>query len=284
MRTSMTGLAIVFTILLGLLGPAQGFPDNTAPHNGITDGFKEALRHDARIDAHGITVSTMKGIVTLSGNVMNLAAKRYAGPEAKKINGGLGVINTIAVMPNFRRDKDIKNDAGAALDRDVVGVGWVTNNLSVHTGRRNDWAIRDDVEVSIATDIILDGSDIGVKVKDGVVTLYGITHTMNEKSHAEDLAARVRGVIKIVNTINVDQRLRYSDVVLARLIRSALKWNWSTYRVHDKIHVMVQNGVARLTGAVDKWSERREAGEIASNTEGIKTVDNRLTVHNDDDR
>ena len=41
----------------------------------------------------------------------------------------------------------------------------------------------------------------------------------------------------------------------------------------------VKNGVAILDGEVNRWSERPEAGRVALHTEGVRTVDNRLTVH-----
>jgi osmotically-inducible protein OsmY len=472
MRTSSIILAMVFTILLGVLGNTQSFAADKVSDYDITYWVKDALRHDARIDASEITVNTEERIVTLSGKVKNLAAKRYADLEAKKINGVLSVINKIVVMPSYRRDTDItndvrrrilnsaviesqgiivtcvdgkvtlsgkvatwseaqearllasevrgvkdvtnglwaehkgkrndqeiKDDAVAAIDgdvylsglpitvsvkdgivslegsvgsayekdraggdlllisyvkgvenhlkvewwenlgvrkktptpsadalkktvqatldrdtrvdeldisikasyghvtldgsvpdryqkrvagqdaRDVVGVGWVTNNLFVLADRREDWAIRDDVEFNINTDYSLDGFDIGVKVKDAVVTLSGSTHTWYEKLHAEDLAVRVRGVKRVIDTIKVDWDRRYSDAALAKEVKSRLKWNWTTHPVYDKIDVTVKNGVAILDGEVNRWSERREADHVALNTEGVWTVDNRLTVH-----
>jgi osmotically-inducible protein OsmY len=472
MRTPSIILAMVFTFMLGVLGEVQSFAADKVADYNIRYWVKDALRHDARIEASEITVNTEERIVTLSGKVKNLTAKRYADLEAKKIDGVLSVINKIVVMPSHhwdseiandvrrrilnsaviesqgirvtcvdgkvtlsgkvatwnevqearllasevrgvkdvtnglwaehkgkRNDQEIKDDAVAAIDRDVylsglpitvsvkdgvitlkgsvgsayerdrassdllwishvksvennlkvewwenkgvrkktptpsadalkkavqasldrdtrvdeldisikasyghvtldgsvpnryqkrvagqdardvVGVGWVTNNLFVLADRREDWAIRDDVEFNLNTDYSLDGFDIGVKVKNAVVTLSGSTHTWHEKLHAEDLAARVRGVKKVINTIKVDWERRYSDAALARQIKSRLKWNWTTHPVSDKIDVTVKNGVAILDGEVNRWSERREAGHVALHTEGVWTVDNGLTVH-----
>ena len=472
MRTISIILAMVFTIMLGVLGEVQSFAADKVADHDITYWVKNALRHDERIEASEITVRSQEGIVTLSGKVKNLVAKRYAALEAKKINGVLSVINKIEVKPSYRRDMDIthdvrrrilnsaviesqgirvtcvdgnvtlsgkvatwseaqearllasevsgvkdvtnglwaehkgkrndqeiKDDAVAAIEsdvylswlpitvsvkdgivslegsvgsayerdragsdlfwishvkgvdnnlkvewwenkgvrkktpapsddalkkcvqntlnrdtrvdkldisikasyghvtldgsvpdryqkrvagqdvRDVVGVGWVTNNLFVRADRREDWAILDDVQFNLNTDYSLNGFDIDVKVKNAVVTLSGGTHTWHEKLHAEDLASHVRGVKKVINTIKVDWERRYSDAALTKEVKSRLKWNWTTHPVYDKIDVTVKNGVAILDGEVNRWSERREAGHVALHTEGVWTVDNRLTVH-----
>ncbi len=68
-------------------------------------------------------------------------------------------------------------------------------------------------------------------------------------------------------------------ISLAKEVKSRLKWNWTTHPAYDKIDVTVKNGVAILDGEVNRWSERREAGHVALHTEGVWTVDNRLTVH-----
>lgn len=45
-----------------------------------------------------------------------------------------------------------------------------------------------------------------------------------------------------------------------------------------EIHVDTNNGVVTLTGTVANGTERRMAGNIASNTDGVKGVDNQITV------
>jgi len=45
-----------------------------------------------------------------------------------------------------------------------------------------------------------------------------------------------------------------------------------------QIDVETTNGVVMLTGTVDSRSDRDKAGSIAANTDGVKDVDNQLTV------
>jgi hypothetical protein len=48
--------------------------------------------------------------------------------------------------------------------------------------------------------------------------------------------------------------------------------------VADRIRVGVEDGVATVTGDLDTWDERLEAGNVALGTEGVWKVQNRLTV------
>ena len=70
----------------------------------------------------------------------------------------------------------------------------------------------------------------------------------------------------------------HSGNAVADEIRSSFKWHWATHWIADRIHVRVEEGVATLTGDVDSWAQRREAGQVAFDTEGVWKVVNRLTV------
>jgi hyperosmotically inducible protein len=236
MRIPSIILAMVFTILLGVLGNTQSFAADKVSDNDITYWVKDALRHDVRIGASEITVRSQEGIVTLSGKVKNLAAKRYADLEAKKINGVLSVINKIVVMPSYRRDTDITNDVrrrilnsaviesqgirvtcvdgkvtlsgkvatwseaqeARLLASEVRGVKDVTNGLwAEHKGKRNDQEIKDDAVAAIDRDVYLSGLPIAVSVKDGVITLEGSVGSAYERDRAGGdllLISHVKGV------------------------------------------------------------------------------------------
>lgn len=45
-----------------------------------------------------------------------------------------------------------------------------------------------------------------------------------------------------------------------------------------KIHIDVDNGVVTIRGSVDSMQQKQEAERIAKETEGVKRVNNRLTV------
>ena len=148
--------------------------------------------------------------------------------------------------------------------------------------------MRDDVAFNLDTDATTEGFDLGVKVKDGVVTLSGSVNNWYERSHAGDVASRVTGVKDVINRIDVDfynpavvRREHYSAQV-AKAIRRGLKANWSTRWVADSIRVTVDNGIATLTGEVDTWYQRSEAADVAYTTKGVWEVKNKLAVEDYD--
>ncbi|MEJ2207265.1 MAG: BON domain-containing protein [Gemmatimonadota bacterium] len=216
--------------------------------DALVKAIREELAEDVRVDASEIEPRASDGEVTLEGSVTNLAQKRTAEQDA----------------------------------RDVVGVAWVTNDLFVKTEQPEDWIIRDDVDFNLDTDSTLAPFDLESSVKDGVVTLTGRVHDGSQKSHATDVAGRVRAVRLVVNEIRVQPETgtitENSDATLARAIRDSFRRNWTTSRVADRIRVDVEDGVATLTGDLDTWDERLEAGSVALRTEGVWKVQNRLTV------
>ncbi len=210
----------------------------------LKEAVATVLNLDGRINAGEITVTANYGHIVLGGAVSNAYEKRLAEQDAK----------------------------------DVVGVAWVSNNLVLHTPKRSDRFIRDDVNFNLNTDYLLDGVAIVTRVNRGVVTLSGQVHTWYQKSRAEEIAERVKGVKQVINHLRVFREGSKSDRELAKEIKNRLKWNWNTWWVRDRINVEVVNGVAILTGDVDTWSERKEAARVAFKTRGIWEVDNRLMV------
>jgi len=105
-----TLFGILAMLMLSIMPALPSFAiDNTITDGDINYWVKDSLHHDERTDTANIVVNTKEGIVTLSGEVTDLAAKNYADKEAKKIKGVLGIINEIIVKPQFRSDSDIRH-------------------------------------------------------------------------------------------------------------------------------------------------------------------------------
>lgn len=62
-------------------------------------------------------------------------------------------------------------------------------------------------------------------------------------------------------------------------IESALARNWLIKE--QDIHVKVDGTKVTLTGNVESWYQKEEAGRIAWNAPGVVTVDNELLVEYD---
>jgi osmotically-inducible protein OsmY len=143
---------------------------------------------------------------------------------------------------------------------------------------RPDSDIKRDVEMELRWDPDIDASDIGVAVKDGVVTLTGYVRSYAQKWQAERDAKRVAGVVAVANDIEVrlpavDQR---PDPEIARDAVSALKTQLP-YSA-DNIKVIVNNGWVTLEGNVEWNYQKERAEEAVRHVKGVKGVMNLVMI------
>ena len=143
---------------------------------------------------------------------------------------------------------------------------------------KNDAQIQSDVQSQLKWEAILNDSEIGVAVKNGVVTLSGIVDTFPKKLAAEKVAKSVYGVKAVALDIQVgiSPAMTKSDTEIAQACVNALKWDTSV--PDEKIKVKVENGIVVIEGTVD-WSYQRLAAKNALvNITGVKGVSNLIAV------
>ena len=75
--------------------------------------------------------------------------------------------------------------------------------LSAQQQNSSDDLLYDKVRMKLATDPIVKGGALDVSVKDGVVTLRGKVPQEKQKTRAEKVAHKVKGVKGVVNEIRV---------------------------------------------------------------------------------
>jgi osmotically-inducible protein OsmY len=121
-------------------------------------------------------------------------------------------------------------------------------------------------------------NEIGVVVKDGVVTLTGWVDSYTKKWAAEDDAHRVRGVKAVANDIEV--RLgtgsERTDPEIAAAVARALQQD--ALVPIDKLDVTVSKGWVTLRGEVEWQYEKEDAERAVRRLTGIKGVTNLITV------
>src|SRR5258706_8669313 len=115
---------------------------------------------------------------------------------------------------------------------------------------RSDSDIKRDVEDELRWAPALDGTDIAIAVKRGVVTLAGFTRGYSDKLEAEAAAKRVAGVLGVANDIEVrlpslDQR---PDPEIGRDAIAAIQRRLPV--VAERIKVVVPNGWITPEGGV----------------------------------
>ena len=141
-----------------------------------------------------------------------------------------------------------------------------------------DKEIRDAVLRELEWEPMVQSTEIGVAVKDGIVTLSGFVDSYSKKYHAERAAKRVEGVRAVVNDLEV--KLPSSSVRTDEdLARAAVQALESRITVpHERIKVTVRDGWITLEGEVN-WKFQKEAAESAvRHLVGVKGVTNLITV------
>ncbi len=143
---------------------------------------------------------------------------------------------------------------------------------------KTDTNLRHDVEQELEWDPRLDAREIGVAVKDGVVTLSGHVSSYPERWAAQDAAQSVGGVKALANEIEVKlpEGGKRSDTELAEAALSALRLNMSV-PVADII-LTVHDGWLTLTGQVGFWYQKQAAEATVRNIQGVKGIENEITV------
>lgn len=143
---------------------------------------------------------------------------------------------------------------------------------------RTDSDIKRDVESELKWDPDIDASDIGVAVKNGVVTLSGFVRSYSQKYQAEKATKRVKGVLGVANDIEV--RLpsvhEKTDPEIARAAVEAIK-NELPYS-HENIKVVVKNGWVTLEGSAEWEYQRNRAEAAVRRVRSVKGISNLITL------
>jgi osmotically-inducible protein OsmY len=216
--------------------------DSQLQQDAIAELKWEPLLREAEIG-----VSVKQGIVTLTGTVDAYAKKTEAEDAVKRVVGVKAVVEKI----------EVKYDG--------------------------DWAKKDDND--IATEIVnafrwhleVPSEKVTARVEKGWVTLDGQVEWNFQSDAAKNAVKNLSGVTGVSNNIKVKSQTE--SAIEKGAIESALKRNWS---VSDQnIGVAVAGHKATLTGTVDSWYQKDEAGRIARNAPGVWNVGNELVVDYD---
>ncbi len=210
----------------------------------IATNVRDALTWDSRINADNVQIAVKDGVVHLTGTVHLLAESAIAADVAWSIRGVRQVVNDLVVSAStLRPDADVAADVLRALAGD---------------GR-------------------IDLADVVVRVAGGVVTFSGIVQGAAERRAAEQAAWYVPGVVAVDDRLTISpSHLRPDDDIL-RDVRFALD---REARLADatRIAVEVRNGVVRLSGSVDRASDREVSEGNARFVAGVRSVINEIAV------
>jgi osmotically-inducible protein OsmY len=210
----------------------------------LQNDVQNAIKWEPLLHAAEIGVSVKDGIVTLSGNVDSYSKKTEAENAAKNVSEVKVVVENIEVKFNSTWAKKDDNDVAKEI---VNALKW-------------NWEIPQDT--------------VKVRVENGWVTLEGTVEWHYQRDAATNAVKKLMGVTGVSNDIMIKSDAK--NAVEKKGIEAALKRNWSISE--EDIDVDVSDHKVRLTGTVDSWYQKDEAGRIAWNAPGVWTVDNQLVI------
>lgn len=201
----------------------------------------DELDWDPLIDATSVDADVHDGIVTLHGHLSSYAEKLAAERAAERVAG----VRAIVVKLEVRPPGTVSDEAIAKAARDAL-----------------QW------HVHVPPDVIK------VRVEDGWVTLSGNVDWGYQKHLAERTVGQLRGVIGVVNSIQMNHQAAPPDI--EKRIDEALRRH-ATREAHG-ISVKVERGTATLSGRVDSLSDRRAALGAVWSAPGISAVVDHLKI------
>ncbi|NWF47045.1 BON domain-containing protein [Hydrogenophaga sp. D2P1] len=143
---------------------------------------------------------------------------------------------------------------------------------------KSDAQLKKDVEAELEWDPSINAAEVGVAVKDGVVTLSGHLNTLAEKHEVEKVVQRVAGVRAVA--VELDVKLTAgsarSDSEIAHAVETAFKWHSSVPA--NRIQVKVEKGWVTLAGEVDWEYQRAAAANLVRPLIGVMGIDNNIVL------
>jgi osmotically-inducible protein OsmY len=212
--------------------------------SAVIGAIRQILRGAPRTAPFDLTVSMDSGIVVLQGVVDNLMAKkaalRYAG--------------------------------------DIVGVSRIEEEIKVRpAGTHPVKEMEANANYVLAWDPVVERHELSVDVRNGKAYLYGGVDSHYERRRAEDIVARIPGVVDVDNRLvvsPVEWRWRSDSAITERVV-DEFRWDWRVD--HEDIDVRVEDGVVKLRGDVESRGELKAVVENAFDA-GARFVTSRLDL------
>jgi osmotically-inducible protein OsmY len=143
---------------------------------------------------------------------------------------------------------------------------------------KTDAQVQQNVMDQLKWDPSIHAAEIGVEVKNGVVTLSGEVSSYSEKWNAEQVALRVAGV----KALAVDMKVKLSelgqrtDADIALSAQNTLRWSMAVPQ--GAVKVLVENGWLALSGDVEWQYQRQAAIEAVRHLSGVTGVSNQIGI------
>lgn len=231
----------------------------------VIGSIRAALEREPRINLHShpLELRFHDGVVTVTGEVGGVAAKKLALGIAAQPSPVTGIVDRLRVEPSEpMEDGAIRDHVCNSLMSEPA-----FKTYSVHA------LVKQEMETVRAVE---EERFFEVEVTDGVVILNGTAESISHKRLAGVLAWWVPGSRDVVNGIDLSSNMEENDEELVDLIRIVLEKdplvNASQIKVRSKF------GIVTLDGAVATANAKRAAESDVWYVLGVKEVVNQLVV------
>ena len=208
--------------------------------------------------------------------------KTYLQGDDIKIHSSDGAVTlTGIVSENFH--KSLAQETVA----DLPGVVRVDNRLEVKgappTANSDAW-LRDKVKIALLFHRSVSARATEVYVKDGIVTLQGDAASLAQKELTTEYARDVEGVKEVNNEMTVTKTPekertvgeKIDDASITAQVKMTLLYHRSTSVLNTT--VTTKKGVVTLGGKASNAAEVSLATKFANDVNGVKGVENRMTI------
>jgi osmotically-inducible protein OsmY len=206
----------------------------------LIHAVRDELDRDPDVDSAVVAVSADDGVVRLRGTVESPGARHDAEKDAMRVPATEFVDDQLQVRP---------------------------------LGNRNDAELRGQVLQALALDDVVPAT-VDVKAKDGVVTLTGIVKGQDQVDAAKLVTSNITGCLEVVDRMTLTLEPNAHDV--RDVIATALKRNARARA--ESLSITTSHGTVTVKGQVRSWEERDTAIEAVRSLEGVRRVEDRITV------
>ena len=210
---------------------------------GLKQAVLDELGWEPSVNGSHIGVTAKNGVVTLMGHVETYSEKYHAEKAARRVKGVKAVAEELEVRLPFSVKHGDEEIAAAAINR-------------------MEW------DSSVPKDAVK------TKVEKGWISLTGEVDWHYQQKAAADDVRGLWGVVGVSNLITIRQKPDTAKIKGDIMI--ALDRSWFN---PASITVSATGGKVTLTGSVDSWYERDEAGSTAWAAPGTTSVQNEIAVN-----
>ena len=143
-----------------------------------------------------------------------------------------------------------------------------------------DFEIQRRVINELRTIAAINANEIGVAVKNGIVTLSGTLHSYPAKISIERAVkklANVKGIAQDI-VVNLNGSHPISDSDIANVAINMIEWE-DNYKIKN-LKILVEDAVVTLEGEVEWDFQRKAATEAIADVRGVKKVINNIKFEN----